>query len=777
MDRETLSLLGFPNVLDMVERLAQSPLGKSRISRLKPMKDGRQVEAKLALVEECIRYRQEQGRIDCHDLEDPQAILEGLRVAGTVLEPDDFLLLLKILKLGQQIRKATAGRKWPHMSQCMESLPLLNHLAKEIERVIDSDGTVPGSADPELARTRASLGKCREAVQQHLGEYLTGSSSKYLIQEPYVTLRNHRYVIPVKVQHQRDIPGVVHATSSSGATLFVEPLTVVSLNNQFLCYQEQEQSIVHRILKKLTEDLREHHDDCQHTVEKIAEMDELFASAEFSLRYDCVVPRLTEDGVIRLRDARHPLLVDTLGKQRVVPISLELGVKGKALVISGPNTGGKTVALKTIGLFSVMAQSGLPVMASDVELPLFRQVLADIGDRQSISEQLSTFSGHVLRIKKMVETIDSPSLVLLDEVGRGTDPSYGAALGIAAIEFFLRQQAMVVVTTHQHSIKSFAFSTDGVENACVKLDPETLSPTFQLELGVAGGSSGLDIASQLGLSSEIVDQARSLLSEEELQAERYLEQLRHQLQSIGERQAILDQQIRQAREREEQLELEFGRKEKKFRQTTEKKIEQLAADFGRETQRFVKSIKDRFEASRVRKEAKRKEALLKEAFRRKMSSERLTEGQPATREGAGGEIVQGAWVYHSFFQKSGQVVGVEGEEIIVEIEGKKISAHSQQLRPVGEERIFSKPLRNVVLNVVQEERKELNLVGLRVEEALARTDKFLDRAFLSDLNEVRIIHGVGKGRLSSALFDFLNQHPHVQEHRLKGPVTVVALRE
>jgi len=281
----------------------------------------------------------------------------------------------------------------------------------------------------------------------------------------------------------------------------------------------------------------------------------------------------------------------------------------------------------------------------------------------------------------------------------------------------------------------------------------------------------------LGLSPEIVDQAKKLLSEEALQAERYLEQLRHQLQSLGERQATLDRRIRQAREREEQLELEFGRKERKLRQTTEKKIEQLAADFGRETQRFVKSIKDRFEASRVRKEAKRKEALLKEAFRRKMSSERQTEGQSATRIGAGSEIVQGAWVYHSFFQKSGQVMGVEGKEIIVEIEGKRISAHSQQLQPVGEERISSKPLRNVVLNVVQEKRKELNLVGLRVEEALARTDKFLDRALLSDLNEVRIIHGLGKGRLSSALSDFLNQHPHVQEHRLEGPVTMVALRE
>ena len=778
MDRETLSLLGFSNVLNMVKRLAQSSLGESRISKIRPMKGRREIEERLALLDECVRYRQEQGTIDLHELEDPRDTLENARVEGAVLEPKDLLLVLKILKLGRRIRKATVGKQWPHISQCMESLPFLNSLAEEIERVIDPDGIVSETADPELAKIRAGLAKCRQKIQQHLGEYLTDSHKKYLIEEPYITLRNHRYVIPVKVRHQNELPGVVHARSSSGATLFLEPFTVVSLNNQFLCFQEEEQSIIQKILKMLTKGLREHYEECRYTVEKIAEIDALFAVVEFSLRYDCVIPRLTDDGVIYLKDARHPLLVDELGQELVVPISLELGVKGKALVISGPNTGGKTVALKTIGLFSLMAQSGLPVMASDVELPVFKQVLADIGDHQSISDQLSTFSSHILRIKRVAEIIDSPSLVLLDEIGRGTDSSYGGALGIAAIDFFIERNTKVVVTTHQDSIKSYALSTEGVENACVKLDPETLSPTFQLEMGVAGGSSGLDIAGQLGLPLQIVEKAKKFLSADELQAERYLEQLRDQLEVVGKKQAELDQRIGQSKEYEEQLKIKFEEKQKKLWKITEKKIEQLSNDFARETQHFVKSIKDRFEASRAKKEAKQKQALLREAFQSKMASERKAESRVGTHQRVDKDIEQGSWAYHSFFQKTGQVLAIKGEEIILEIEGKKIRASIDQLQPVEEEQIASRQLpKNIALNVVRDKDRELNLIGLRVEEALIRTDKFLDRAFVSDLKEVRIIHGLGTGKLSAALSDFLSQHSHVAEYSLEGSVTIVSLRE
>ncbi|MDA2937798.1 endonuclease MutS2 [Acidobacteria bacterium AH-259-A15] len=771
MDQETLSLLDFPRVLKLVENLAQSPLGKSEIARLSPSKNRRNVEEKLALVEESCRYVLEQGRAAFHGFEDPRPILTDLSIQGRILKAVDFLVLLKVLKLGKHLGKTIRVQQWPLLAHELELFPVVDGLIREIERVIDPSGEVRDKADPELASVRRKQSRFREKAQEHLGGYFTGPRAKFLIPQPYITLRNGRYVIPVKVEHQREIPGVVHATSSSGATLFVEPFTVVPVNNKCLQCQKREDEILQKILRRLSNLLRSHRNECEELVKKLARMDALFACANFSLRYDCVIPRFNKKNVLKLQDAKHPLLLDRLGKEQVVPISVQLDSHQNALLISGPNAGGKTVALKTIGLLSVMAQSGLPVCAQDAELPFFHQILADIGDHQSVSQQLSTFSAHILRMKKIMEVLDLSSLILLDELGTGTDPVYGSVLGIAVIDFFRQSQAMVVATTHHQAIKAFASTTSGVENASVKLDPKSLRPTYRLQLGIAGDSSALEIADQLGLSKAIIDRARSVLTEEDLQAERYLERLRQELELLAQRRQELTVEIETIKEREQDLEVQFERKEQERQQAVEKMIEKWASDFRTETQQFIKSIKDRFEAARSRQEMKRKEALLKEVFRRRMNSQAQSSGSGA------GEISKGDWVYHSLFRKPGRVVDLKTGQAIMEIEGKKIATPLDYLERIKQEKPSRKLPANVTLNVVEEEERELNLIGFTVEEALTKADKFLDRAFLSNHREVQIIHGFGTGKLRAALSDFLQDHPHVEEHRVKGGATVVALRE
>ena len=772
MDAETLSLLEFPQVLKLIGEFTHSSVGKAEIASLTPSFARKRIEHRLRLLKECVHYTHQQGRIEFIALEDPRPILQSLSTQREGLDPGDFLTLFRILTLSQEVQDQLCDSRWPLLSCDVKELPDCRQLATEIERVLDPGGEVKDTADPELATIRLKQSRSREKAQEHLQRYFSSAKGKYLIEQPYITLRNGRCVIPIKVEHQKNVTGVVHATSSSGATLFVEPFTVVTLNNECLKYEKREQEIVQRVLRKLNELLSRHREELQEVVGKLAALDALFACADFSLQYDCTIPRFGDRHVLKLQGASHPLLVKRLGSDQVVPISIELDPDKNVLVISGPNAGGKTVALKTIGLLAVMAQSGLPVCARQAEYPLFEDVLADIGDHQSINLQLSTFSAHVVRMRKIVKVFDASSLILLDELGTGTDPVYGSALGIAIVDFFRRRGATVVATTHHQAIKAFATSTPGIENASVKLDPNSLKPTYELQFGMAGESSALEIAAQLGLNKEIISRARSLLTEDDLLVESHLQRLRDELDKLGKERQEISHQEQRLRDRKDELEAEFEQQEKKRRQGFEKMAKKLASEFQTESRQFIRSVKDRFEAARIRKEAKRKETLLKERFRRRMEAGERP--NPSSRA----EINKGDWVIHSFFRKQGKVISLESDEVVVEIEGKRISASIDDLDRVEQEEKGSRELpANVSLNVVEDDQTELNLVGFTVEEALITVDKFLDRAFISSLPEVRIIHGFGKGVLRSALAKFLGDHPHVKSHRVEGGVTVVGLQQ
>ena len=371
------------------------------------------------------------------------------------------------------------------------------------------------------------------------------------------------------------------------------------------------------------------------------------------------------------------------------------------MVISGPNTGGKTVALKSVGLFSIMAQAGLPVPAEDAQLPIFHQVLADIGDHQSISRHLSTFSAHILRMKTMAESLHPPSLILLDELGTGTDPIYGAALGIAILDFFRRHQGIVLATTHQPAIKSFASTTPGVNNASVEWDTQTLRPTYSLKLGVTGVSNALEVAAQLELPNSIVRQARERLDRKESQAEHYLRQLRHELQSVDQMKEQLRLQIQTLKEKDRQKELDFEQREQQRQQESEKALSCWAADFKAETGRFIKTIQDGRESARLRRKAKSRETLLKEVFRRRMTSSPGRQAGVSAGTGADSNRVrEGDWVYHAYFRKDGRVVAIQNGEAIVEIAGKKIASPMDQVKKTDQSRLATE-LPRVTLHVVE----------------------------------------------------------------------------
>ncbi|MFQ5740011.1 MAG: endonuclease MutS2 [Acidobacteriota bacterium] len=773
--REALELLGFPEVIRLLQDLTQSEMGKAFMARTRPLRHGREVGERLSLVEESTRYRLERGSVSLSGLRDPQTILANLSVEGQFLQPEQFLILLDLLRIGFRLEREFQPEQWPRLARRWGSWPFLGELVTAIEQVVDAEGEIQEGADPELRRVRRELSRSRQRAQHHLRGYFSGQRAKSLIRDPFITQRNHRYVIPVRVERQRELPGVVHGISSSGATLFVEPFSAVELNNKCLQCLEREEEIIRRILLALTDLLRPYSAGMEELARRVADVDVLQACAEFTIKYRCVIPSLSESRKLTLREARHPLLIRNLGEKNVVPVSVQMGPGANVLVISGPNTGGKTVALKTVGLFALLVQSGLPVPAAEAEFPVFRQVLADIGDRQSISDNLSTFSAHILRVKRMMESLDPPSLILLDEIGAGTDPVYGAALGIAIIDYFHSRETLVVATTHHHSIKQFATHTAGVENASVELDPVSLKPTFELKFGIAGGSSALEIAQQLGLERSLVDQARGLLEERHVQVERYLAGLRTELRSMEQSRRELRQQIDSVKRREAVLQEGFERRERKRQKEAEKALEKWSLDFRQETERFVKSVKDRFESARLRQQAKQKEKALKEAFRRKMLSrvkvESAGEARPSSED-----LEEGDWVYSSAFRKRGRVLAIRQKEALVEMDAKKITVPVRQLARIEETPSPPPSSRHVILNVVENSEPELNLVGHTVAEALEKTDKFLDRAFLSQLHEVRLIHGFGTGRLRKALSRFLLDHPQVLKHRVEGGVTRVDLR-
>ena len=503
-------------------------------------------------------------------MRDPRPLLEKLRIEGAALAALEILALTELARAALEMQRLFAKCPLARLDEWARSLADFRNLVTELEGKIHPDGSVDSSASPELARIRRSIERLRVEVQAVLERLLRHLGREGVLQDAVVTLRNDRFVIPVRAEEKRRVQGVVHGASSSGATVFLEPMETLPLNNELVELQDREFAEIQRILGEFSRKLRERRDDLVRATEILSELDLAFAKAEFARQYDACIPEFGSERALALEDARHPLLEKTLRAQgkSPVPLSIELKPPKIMMIVSGPNTGGKTVSLKTLGSAVLMAQAGIPVPAAEFKLPVFRRVLADIGDQQSIEANLSTFSAHVHNIQRMAEVAGEKDMVLMDELGTSTEPNEGAALAVAILEHFRERGSMTLVTTHHSRLKAYAAETPEALNAAMEFDEVTLEPTYRLLSGLPGKSSALDIAQRLGLETSIVEKARTLLHPADAEAAALIAGLHQQREELEKQTGDLarqrsDQEARQ-QELEKHLEAEHRRKLKEI---------------------------------------------------------------------------------------------------------------------------------------------------------------------------------------------------------------------
>ncbi|HSU89636.1 MAG TPA: endonuclease MutS2, partial [Terriglobia bacterium] len=538
----SLDALEYYRLKDLLGRYLSTDAGRFALDELAPMLDEQQLESEHAITGEAMLYLREH-RVPFNDIPLLGQALEKLAIVGTTLEIPEIEAIQSFLSHveGLRVRWKEEREKFPKLSQTGQRLPDLRDLGKHLGRAIQN-GEVDERYSPELARIRRALATTRSRLTEKLESIVRSPAYSANLQEQIVTIRNGRFVIPIRTEQKRSVEGIIHGSSSSGATVFMEPLAVLEMNNELVRLQDEEMAEIARILAELTDLIQGSATQIEFARSLSAYLELVFAKGRFGRDFDCTRPNFSRGQLLSLIKARHPLLEDNLRREGGVisPVSLDMDTQRRILVISGPNAGGKTVVLKTIGLFALMAQSGIPVPAEEATLPVFDRVLADIGDQQSITNHLSTFSAHVLAIKSMLESATSRSLILLDEIGSSTEPGEGAALGRAVLEQFREIGVLAVATTHYNRLKVYAETTPGVANAAMEFNEITLEPTYRLIHGLSGASSGLKIAERLQLPRRVLESAVGYLDTKDVEAAHYVEELRQRIGDLEQEKARLE---------------------------------------------------------------------------------------------------------------------------------------------------------------------------------------------------------------------------------------------
>jgi DNA mismatch repair protein MutS2 len=685
---------------------------------------------------------------------------------------------------------------WQPVAELSSAISDFSELLKKLRNKILPDGSLDDKASPELARLRREIEKQKRAIQESLRSYLHNLAEGGAVQEELVTIRGERFVIPVKVEQKRRVHGVVHGASSSGQTVFIEPMETIEQNNELVRLLEEEQAEIHRVLLEMTRAIGGRSREISAAAGALAELELQFAKARFAQELNCVAPRLAP-GELVLRRARHPLLERNLRAKggEVVPLDLEVGAGIKQVIISGPNTGGKTVALKTIGLLALMAQAGIPVPAERADLPAFDAVLADIGDYQSIEQNLSTFSAHVTNIDFISQSATPHSLVLLDELGSATDPEEGAALAVAIAEFFRRAQCISVISTHHTSLKVYAANSEGVLNAAVGFDEQTLRPTYELKLGVPGASAGINIAQRLGLNSEIIREARGRLNSQTQDVSRFLDRLHHELRELERERAELRSREQQVAREKNRLEAQGIKEQRAKVAEMEKKLEAVLRDFEYRAREAINAVQDRAAAQKLTKDAERRIAKLRREFKEQFNSAVVAHqtgadaGDPHARPGMVQHVGEGDTVRLKSLGRPAVIKRrIDDHTFEAEVGAMKMKIPREDVAELilrsGENPVQAARARGVNVQIAESESaSEINVIGENVDEATRRVERFVDRAFLAGLPRVRIVHGSGMGILRKALRQYLQQHPHVAsvseppQNEGGAGATVVELRQ
>ena len=806
-------VLEFDALRQLLRGYTSSPLGQERVAALTPSTDRDWIENQQTLAAEIREFWRVGGRFDFSGLIKIGLLVEKSRIAGAALETAEIRDVILLVDRAAEWREiglhppANIKSDWQQVRMLSDQIVDFTEFLRFFRNKIQPDGTLEDKASPELARIRREIEKQRRSIQESLRGYLRRLAEGGTVQDELVTIRGERFVIPVKVEQKRRVQGVVHGASSSGQTVFVEPLETIEQNNELVRLLEEELAEVHRILLELTRRIGAQAAEILAAVDVLGELELQFAKARFAEEYNCVAVTLTQssddsesggegaelrpgwtgEGArphtsrLLLHSARHPLLERNLKLKgvAVVPVSVELEGERRQLIITGPNTGGKTVTLKTVGLLALMAQSGLPVPADRAELPVYDAVLADIGDYQSIEQNLSTFSAHVTNIDFISRTATSRSLVLLDELGAATDPEEGAALAVAIAGYFGSIGCMTVISTHHTSLKVYAANTPGVVNASVGFDEATLQPTYELKVGLPGASAGINIARRLGLNQAMIDSAQSKLGTQARDVGQFLDKLHADLR------AAEDERLR-LKTREQELEREKahltaeGRKEQQAKvREMEKKLESVLRDFEYQAREAVLAIQDRAAAQKLSKDAERRVAKLRREFREQFDSSVVAhstgadQGDPHAQPRVVKSVAEGDTVKLKSTGRPARVMRkVDDSHFEVQMGPMKMKIARDDIAEVlasaqaavGDSPVKAARARGISVSLENEGANvpsEINVIGRTVDEAAREVEKFVDRAFLAGLPRVRVVHGSGMGILRKALRQLLQQHAHV----------------
>lgn len=792
MNEKALKTLEYYKIIDILEAFATSSIGKNKCRQLRPLDNLTEIETMQQETADALSRIYQKGSLSFSGVKDVRGSLKRLEV-GSTLGIGELLAIRSLLENASRAkaysRRETENEHTDSLDNMFELIEPLSPLATEIGRCILSEDEISDDASTGLRQVRRSMKLTNDKIHTQLSSFVSGNSRTYL-QDAVVTMRNGRYCIPVKAEYKSQVPGMIHDQSSTGSTIFVEPMTIVRLNNEMRELEIQEQKEIEMILSNLSQLAAENLDAIFDDIKLLSELDFIFARAQLAKFQNATEPRFNRDRIIDIKKARHPLI----DKHKVVPIDIRIGETFDLLIVTGPNTGGKTVSLKTVGLLTLMGQSGLHIPAFDnSRLSVFREVYADIGDEQSIEQSLSTFSSHMTNVVRFMETADSDSLVLFDELGAGTDPTEGAALAIAILSTLHERGIRAMATTHYSELKVYALSTPGVENASCEFDVETLRPTYRLLIGVPGKSNAFAISQKLGLPLSIIERAKEQISQEDETFEDVLsnlEESRKTIESEREELASYKEEIKTLKEQlEEKQDKLDQRKERIIAEANEEahRILREAKDYADQTMRiFNKAGKDSMSAKELEKH--RSDLRKKMDKAGKKVALKTPQKQKSTLRPQ--DLSLGDSVKVMSLNVKGTVSSKPDSKgmLFVQMGILRSKVHISDLQLIDEPVITGPALTRtgagkIKMNKSASVRTEINLLGKTVDEAVSELDKYLDDAYLAHLSSVRIVHGKGTGALRKGVHNYLKRLKYVQDFHLaefgKGDagVTIVEFKK
>lgn len=791
MNERALKTLEYYKVIDMLKEEAQSSLAKKLCEQLVPIDDLDALERLHEETDEALRLLIQKGQPPLHGIsnirpETRRAEMGGSLTPGGLLKVADSLRAARQLKAyGKEVSDETEA-EFPYISDIISILYTNRQIEDEVDHAIVNEDTIADSASPRLASIRKRIVRKNEEIRDKISSLLNAQENKKHLQDSIVTIRDGRFCIPVKQENKGFVPGIVHDMSASGATVFIEPMAVVNMNNELRALEAEEKEEIERILRELSALVGERAEEIESNQDLLVSLDFIFAKGRLALRMNATKPKLNYAGCLHLKKARHPLL----DPKKVVPTDVWLGKDFKSLIITGPNTGGKTVTLKTVGLLELMAMAGLHIPADEhSEVAVFNEVFADIGDEQSIEQSLSTFSSHLTNIVRILKNLQVNSLVLFDELGAGTDPTEGAALAMSILDHLLKLNVATMATTHYSQLKLYALTTEGVRNASVEFDVETLRPTYRLLIGVPGKSNAFEISRRLGLPEDIIEDARKLIDNENLEFEDVLSALESDRKTAERNREEAERTQREV----EELKVELEKRKERMEEIREKALRE-AREEARQLVRNAKQEADellvtlREHADLVEKERMKRSEESRERLKRSLEEKNRELAVNLTAKVSKEppkNLKLGDTVEVLSYDTKGIVVSLPDEEgnLQVKVGIVKISTNVANLKRAQEEKVKVTRASGAVAGKSRFVDPELDIRGKNVDEACLEIDKYLDDAFLSGLKKVSIIHGKGTGALRQGVRDYLKHHRYVESLRAGGfneggdGVSVIEMRE